>query len=110
MPPEIPPAEPPPSDIHYHAGPPGEPPPSGVQQGCVFVGGVIAGLVLFVFDVGTLGSMWRDNGIVVALVVAAGAAIACCFKRPLRGIAVGLFLGCGAFLLLIAICSGFRIN
>ncbi|HVS51032.1 MAG TPA: hypothetical protein VHD62_01660 [Opitutaceae bacterium] len=114
--PSIPPPAPPPL-----SNSPGEPPPptdagsqppvSRFDAGCNFVAGTIGGFILFVIAGAGALSLGRNGSFGVAyLVVAFIAAIALATQRSLRGLAVGIFLGLGCVLLLIAICSGFRIN
>lgn len=107
LPPEPP--RPPGSDIRYQAGPPGEK-VSWVEQGVVFIVMVIAGFILFLIGgymaLGlTRGSMAAGYGYLGLALVAA---VACCLKEGLRGLGVGILLGLGAFLLLLAICSGMK--
>jgi hypothetical protein len=82
-------------------------------DGCVFVGTLFAGVALF-YVVGALVLAATSSGSqaygIGYLVVSGVAGIALAFKRAWRGFAIGLLLGLGGVLLLIAICSGTRIG
>jgi hypothetical protein len=106
-PPEVPPPVPPqpePSTMRYETA------ARGKTDGCLFAATIAGGFAaFFVGGLAALGAGVGRNpsiGFVYMAVVAVGA-VALAFKAAWRGFAIGLLLGLGAFLLLIAICGGF---
>jgi hypothetical protein len=98
------PSDPKPDDL-----PTPRPPPSRVDAAVEFGFGVIGGLVLF-FLGGWLVLSFRNQSVGGAyLVLAAGVAFAGTIRPGTRGLALGIFLGLGGILLLLAICSGMKV-
>ena len=100
IPPPSPPDEPAPKD-----GPAPSPPASG--DGCLFVIGVFGGFFLFLLG-GWMVLVASKSQIVgwIYLLGTLVTAVWLATKPGFRGLAIGIFLGLGAFALLIAICSG----
>lgn len=92
------------SAVHYST------PQSGTGGCFSLLGGAIGGFFLFVIlGYAVSGLNDRTFGILY-LITSFVAAIWLATKPRFRGFAIGIFLGMGAVLLLISICSGFHIG
>ena len=80
--------------------------------GCLsLAGGAIGGFLLFVFLGAFVLSVANRGPLAVVYCVGSFiAAIALATKPGWRGVAIGIFLGLGVGLLIMAICSGFHIG
>ncbi len=85
-----------------------EPSAPATSDGCALIVGVIAGFILFVVCGAGVLSIGRSGAFgTVYLIISFGGAVTLAFRPGFgRGMAIGIFLGLGAVLMLIAICSG----
>jgi hypothetical protein len=85
---------------------------AGHGGGCLSIFlGTIAGFVLFVVGGSLALSLDRQGKAGIPyLVLSFCVAVVLTMKATTRGLAIGIFLGLGAVLLVLAICSGFHIN
>jgi len=85
-------------------------PPPPEKAGCLsLAAGAFLGFFLFVFCGLGLGQTTKNGGLLVAyLIVAFVGAVWLATKPNWRGMAIGIFLGFGVLLLLIAICGNMR--
>jgi hypothetical protein len=105
-PPDLPPEPSPPPSSAPH-----ETPPSGLRRFVLGFFGAIGGFALFLLGAAFTLSIGKSGGFVVSyLLIAFAGGLSLAMKQSTRGLAVGIFLGLGATLLIIAICSGFHIN
>lgn len=76
----------------------------------LFVVTASAGFILFLIAGYIALNLVRGNtALAIAyLMLSFVVAILCCLKQGLRGLGVGILLGLGAVLLLLAVCSGVR--
>jgi len=73
------------------------------------IAGTIGGLILFGVAGGIAVSALRNQTALTFYLMFCGVAgVSCCFKPALRGLGIGILLGLGGALLLLAICSGMR--
>ncbi len=81
-----------------------------MEQGAVFVIMVIAGFLLFLISGYMALLLVRGNTTLAIgyLILAFVAGFVCCLKEGMRGLGLGILLGVGAVLLLLAICSGMK--
>jgi hypothetical protein len=104
-PPNPPPSDPPPAEptIEYEAK------PRDRGDGCLFAAAIAGGFIaFFIGGFAAIASGGRSQTLgILYLVLAFASAVWLAFKPAWRGFAIGVLLGLGALLLLIAICGGF---